>query len=83
MFYEVKVGVGARKQLVKAIVIEGNFDRLGLDGVERSLHIALLNERFAYLLNGKIANKSAIHGNFIHSMFPWAMVTKKNKLQLL
>lgn len=36
MFYEVKIRVGARNQLVKATVVEGNFDGLGLDGVERS-----------------------------------------------
>lgn len=50
MFYEVKMGVDARKQLVKATAVEGNFDGLGLDGVESSLNIPPLNECFAYLL---------------------------------
>lgn len=35
MFYEVKIGESARKQLVKAAVVEGNFDGLSLDGKER------------------------------------------------
>lgn len=50
MFYELKLGVAVRKQLVKATAVEGNFDGLGLDGVDSSLDIPSLNERFAYLL---------------------------------